>query len=127
VSLPAGTPLTSPASLGAGLVRDLERAVRGAQSQWHCPAVSAGVVRDGVLVWSCHVGSARLDPTVAPSDHTQYMIGSITKTFTAVLIMALRDAGRLVAGRSPRRVPPADQTWRYHHPADAGSCLRPAA
>jgi CubicO group peptidase (beta-lactamase class C family) len=46
-------------------------------------------------VWSCHVGSARLDPLTVPTDDTQYMIGSITKTFTAVLIMALRDAGRL--------------------------------
>ena len=76
-------------------MRDLEGAVRQAQSQWHCPGLSAGIVRDGALVWSCHVGSARLDPMVVPDDDTQYMIGSITKTFTAVLIMALRDAGRL--------------------------------
>jgi CubicO group peptidase (beta-lactamase class C family) len=78
-----------------GLVRDLERQVREAQSHWHSPAVSAGLVRDGALVWSTHVGSARLDPPAEPTDDTQYMIGSITKTFTAVLIMALRDAGRL--------------------------------
>ena len=32
---------------------------------------------------------------MAPGDDTQYMIGSITKTFTAVLVMALRDEGRL--------------------------------
>ena len=81
--------------LGGGLVRDLERRVREAQSLWHAPAVSAGIVRDGALVWSTHVGSARLDPVATPTDDTQYMIGSITKTFTAVLIMALRDAGRL--------------------------------
>ena len=81
--------------LGEALLRDLERRVREAQRQWHCPAVSAGIVREGALVWTTHVGSARLDPTTAPTDDTQYMIGSITKTFTAVLIMALRDAGRL--------------------------------
>jgi len=81
--------------LGQALVRDLERRVREAQSQWRSPAVSAGIVRDGALVWSAHVGSARLDPVTAATDDTQYLIGSITKTFTAVLIMALRDAGRL--------------------------------
>ena len=81
--------------LGEALNRDLDRRVREAQRQWHSPAVSAGIVRDGVLVWSAHVGSARLDPVTAPTDDTQYMIGSITKTFTAVMIMALRDAGRL--------------------------------
>ncbi len=83
------------ATLGAGLVADLERQVRAAQSQWHSPAVSAGIVRDGSLVWSTHVGAARLDPMLAPTDDTQYMIGSITKTFTAVLVMALCDAGRM--------------------------------
>ena len=90
--------MSTPASvvpLGKALARDLERRVREAQSVWHSPAVSAGLVRDGALVWSTHVGSARLDPVAAPNDDTQYMIGSITKTFTAVLIMALRDAGRL--------------------------------
>jgi len=81
--------------LGGALVRDLEFRVREAQSRWHSPAVSAGLVRDGALVWSTHIGSARLDPLSAPTDDTAYMIGSITKTFTAVLIMALRDAGRL--------------------------------
>jgi|GEM_PF-5075753 len=45
MSLPQGKP-----SLGAGMVKDLERQVRAAQSQWHAPAVSAGVVRDGELV-----------------------------------------------------------------------------
>jgi CubicO group peptidase (beta-lactamase class C family) len=81
--------------LGEALARDLDWRVREAQRQWHSPAVSAGIVRDGALVWSAHVGSARLDPVTAPTDDTQYLIGSITKTFTAVLIMALRDAGRL--------------------------------
>ena len=81
--------------LGPGLVRDLDRQVRQAQSDWHSPALSAGVIRDGALVWSTHIGSARLDVPTAPTDDTQYMIGSITKTFTAVLVMRLRDAGRL--------------------------------
>jgi CubicO group peptidase (beta-lactamase class C family) len=97
VSTPAkaSSPAGVLAPLGEGLVRDLERRVREAQSLWHSPAVSAGIVRDGALVWSAHVGSARLDRLSAPNDDTQYMIGSITKTFTAVLIMVLRDAGRL--------------------------------
>lgn len=83
------------AAVGPALARRLDLAVRQAQHDWRSPAVSAGVVRDGVLVWSSHVGSARLEPAVAPTDDTQYMIGSVTKTFTALLVMRLRDAGRL--------------------------------
>ncbi|HET6666634.1 MAG TPA: serine hydrolase domain-containing protein, partial [Intrasporangium sp.] len=33
--------------------------------------------------------------SVAATDSTQFMIGSVTKTFTALAVMALRDAGRL--------------------------------
>jgi CubicO group peptidase (beta-lactamase class C family) len=84
-----------PDDLSAGVARELERRLRAAQRDWRSPAVSAGVVRDGRLVWSGHVGSARLEAGAAPGDDTQYMIGSITKTFTAVLVMALRDEGRL--------------------------------
>ncbi len=89
------SPWLNSLHLGAGLVRDLEGQVRTAQSEWHSPAVSAGVVRDGALVWSTHVGSARVGSALAPTDDTQYMIGSITKTFTAVLVMALRDSGKI--------------------------------
>ncbi|MEO8518604.1 MAG: serine hydrolase domain-containing protein [Dermatophilaceae bacterium] len=87
--------MSSVLPLGAALVGDLNAQVHAAQSRWHTPAVSAGLIRDGELVWSAHVGSARLDPAIAPTDDTQYMMGSITKTFTAVLVMALRDAGRI--------------------------------
>jgi CubicO group peptidase (beta-lactamase class C family) len=54
------------------------------------------VVRDGVLVWSSHTGAARLaSPAFPASDDTQFMIGSVTKTFTALAVMSLRDEGRL--------------------------------
>ena len=66
-----------------------------AQRSWRTPGLSVGVVLGGQLVWSHHVGAARLDPVTPADDDTQFMIGSITKTFTAVLIMQLRDAGRL--------------------------------
>jgi CubicO group peptidase (beta-lactamase class C family) len=82
-------------ALSPELSRRLDRLVLQAQHDWRSPAVSAGIVRDGRLVWSTHVGSARLEPRTIPTDDTQYMIGSITKTFTAILVMALRDEGRL--------------------------------
>ena len=81
--------------LRPGTAARVDRAVALAQRQWHSPGVSVGLVRDGLLVHSVHVGSARLDPPVAAGDDTAYMIGSVTKTFTAVLVMRLRDAGAL--------------------------------
>jgi CubicO group peptidase (beta-lactamase class C family) len=56
------------------------------------PAVCAGVARDGELIWAG--GRGRVDGAV-PDAGTQYRAGSITKTFIAVAIMRLRDAGAL--------------------------------
>jgi CubicO group peptidase (beta-lactamase class C family) len=89
---------TTPAAsaLSSGLERDLLTRVVTAQRTWRSPGVSAGVVRDGQLAWSTHVGSARLgDAPVPADDDTQFMIGSVTKTFTALVVMSLRDEGRL--------------------------------
>ncbi len=81
--------------LSPRLQRTLEAKLVEAQRSWRTPGLSVGVVRDCELVWSHHVGAARVDPATPADDDTQFMIGSITKTFTAVLVLQLRDAGRL--------------------------------
>jgi CubicO group peptidase (beta-lactamase class C family) len=77
------------------LAATLSAEVADAQRRWRAPGLSVGVTRDGDLAWSRHVGSARLDPPVVATDETQVMVGSITKTFTALLVMQLRDEGRI--------------------------------
>ena len=56
------------------------------------PSLVAGVVRDGEFVWSGGYGD--LDGVADLTDR-QYRIGSITKTFTAVLVLQLVRDGRL--------------------------------
>src|SRR5215212_647428 len=60
------------------------------QRDGRAPGLVAGVVRDGGLAWSAGVGEV-------PGEHTdvQYRLGSISKTVTAVVVMRLRDEGRL--------------------------------
>ena len=65
------------------------------QSRERAPSVVAAVFRDGEVVWRGAVGNAELArPEPATPAHA-YRIGSITKTFTAVCILQLRDAGAL--------------------------------
>lgn len=59
------------------------------------PSVSAAVFRDGGLLWQGVIGLADVGRDEAATGDHAYRIGSITKTFTAVAIMQLRDAGRL--------------------------------
>lgn len=73
---------------------DLDRRLADAQRTWRAPSVVAAVVREGEVTWSGAVGQAEVDGTPAAAD-VSYRIGSITKTFTAVLVLQLRDAGLL--------------------------------
>lgn len=77
------------------LVSDLRHRVLRVQKEQRLPSVSAAVARSGELLWSEAVGVADNDAGAAATPDTQYRVGSITKTFTAVAIMQLRDAGEL--------------------------------
>ncbi|QKW07837.1 beta-lactamase family protein [Streptomyces sp. NA04227] len=75
--------------------RALLHRIAVAQTEGRTPSLVAAVVRGGKPVWSeartCVDGHA-------PDLDVQYRIGSITKTFTAVLVMRLRDEGLLDLG-----------------------------
>ena len=60
------------------------------QREGRAPSLVAGVVRGGGLAWSAGRGDV-------PEPHTdvQYRLGSISKTITAVVVMRLRDDGRV--------------------------------
>ncbi len=74
----------------------LDHLLAAAQREGRLPSVTAGLVRGGELVWSGAAGTVdgRADGRRADAD-TQYRMGSITKTFVAVCVLRLRDAGRL--------------------------------
>lgn len=59
------------------------------------PGMSASVVYDQELIWSKGYGLADLERRIPADADTIYEIGSITKLFNAVMLMQLRDAGKL--------------------------------
>ncbi len=66
------------------------------QSERRIPSLVAGLVRGGELVWSAGRGEVE---GIEPDHDVQYRIGSITKTFVAVLVMRLRDEGLIDLAR----------------------------
>ncbi len=60
------------------------------QRDGRAPGLVAGVVRDGGLAWSAGRGDV-----AEPHTDVQYRLGSISKTVTAVVVMRLRDEGRV--------------------------------
>ena len=65
------------------------------QRKGRIPGLFAGVQRDGRLVWGQGIGTTDVDDRRTPGPDDQFLVASNTKTFTAVMVMQLRDAGRL--------------------------------
>ncbi|MFF3848549.1 serine hydrolase domain-containing protein [Streptomyces sp. NPDC002328] len=86
---------TSQEELLPGTRRALLHRIAVAQAEGRSPSLVAAVVRDGRAVW--HGARTSVDGH-APDENVQYRIGSITKTFTAVLVLRLRDEGALDLG-----------------------------
>ena len=85
-------------------VNRVDAIVAAAQASGRAPSVVAGVVRDGTVMHVAGAGNAgatnagdadRRSASQPPQRDLQYRIGSITKSFTAALVLMLRDEGRL--------------------------------
>ncbi|MEU8540108.1 serine hydrolase domain-containing protein [Streptomyces sp. NPDC048717] len=72
--------------------RALLHRIAVAQTEGRAPSFAAGVVREGKAVW---FGARSCVDGHEPDTGTQFRIGSITKVFTAVLVMRMRDEGLL--------------------------------
>jgi CubicO group peptidase (beta-lactamase class C family) len=59
------------------------------------PGMSVGVVYDQNLVWSHGFGYAHIDKKIPASPSTIYSICSISKLFTSISVLKLRDQGHL--------------------------------
>ncbi|GIF00186.1 serine hydrolase domain-containing protein [Paractinoplanes rishiriensis] len=71
-----------------------ERAARKAQADGRIPALSVALHRADREPWTCTIGdSGNPDHPLGPD--TRFRIGSVTKTFTAVLVLQARDDGLL--------------------------------
>lgn len=86
------TDTAPPAELLPATRRALFHRIAVGQAEGRAPSLVGAVVRDGQLVWS---GARSAPGGPAPDADTQYRIGSLTKTFVAVLVLRLRDEGLL--------------------------------
>lgn len=77
------------------------------------PSLTYGLVVDGELVASKSLGEADLGAHRAADLDTVYRVGSITKTFTALALMRLRDEGKLSLDDAAERYVPELARVRY--------------
>ncbi|MGJ3560211.1 serine hydrolase domain-containing protein [Streptomyces sp. INA 01156] len=104
---------TPQEELLAGTRRALLHRIAVAQAEERAPSLVATVVRDGEAVWE---GARTSLEGNAPDGDTQYRIGSLTKTFTAVLVIRLRDEGVVDLGEPLEKYLPGTGAGRRPSP-----------
>lgn len=72
-----------------------DAALRSDQAAHGIPGLQVAIVHGDEMLWSHSYGIADLASGTPVADGTRFVIGSISKLFTAIAIVRLRDAGRL--------------------------------
>jgi len=87
-------PLTEDSRVASAL-KLVEIWVEGQADYQNIPGVSAGIVYDQKLIWSKGFGFSDLEKKTPATPATIYSICSISKLFTSIAVMQLRDQGKL--------------------------------
>jgi len=77
------------------VLAELEADIEKARVAKKIAGLSAAIVYDQDVLWSKGFGFADLEKKIPADSATVYRVGSVTKVFTAVMLMQLRDAGKL--------------------------------
>ncbi|HET9355654.1 MAG TPA: serine hydrolase domain-containing protein [Sphingomicrobium sp.] len=77
------------------------------------PGIAYGVVIDGKLVHLAYSGQRNLATKAPVGPDTRFRIASMSKAFTALAILSLRDQGRLRLDDLAERHVPEMRHWRY--------------
>ena len=74
---------------------EVERLFNSWFERVHAPGAVMGIIIDGELVWVKNAGIRELKERAPVTAHTVFRIASMTKSFTALSILKLRDEGKL--------------------------------
>ncbi len=94
-------------------IPEIDRMMQGFAERAHVPGIAYGIVVDGRVI---HVGTAGIRNTAtnaAVDTGTVFRIASMTKSFTALSILQLRDQGRLSLDDPAERYVPELKQLRY--------------
>lgn len=79
----------------------------------HVPGAAYGVVKDGRLIHVGTIGTQDQDSKRAVTADSRFRIASMSKAFTALAVLKLRDAGKLSLDAPAERYVPELRGWRY--------------
>jgi serine beta-lactamase-like protein LACTB, mitochondrial len=77
------------------LAAELDGLAKKSLQEWGAPSISVAVAIEQKLVWAGARGYADIDGRVPGTIHSQYRIGSISKSLTSMAMVRLVEAGKL--------------------------------
>jgi len=92
---------------------EIDRLFSAFAERGHVPGIAYGVLVDGVLIHSGTAGYRELATKSPVNDDTVFRIASMTKSFTALCILKLRDDGRLSLDDPAERYVPELGKMKY--------------
>lgn len=73
----------------------VDRFIAARMDSFQIPGVSLAILRKGEMIYAKGYGQANLEWNIPTTAQTNYLIGSVTKTFTAAAVLILWEEGRL--------------------------------
>jgi CubicO group peptidase (beta-lactamase class C family) len=95
LGLAATTSLSAQRSDRGAIITQIDSVVQAEMASSKTPAMSVAVSRKGEVILAKGYGLANVELSVPATANTVYRTGSITKQFTAALIMQLVEAGKI--------------------------------
>ncbi|MGQ0660012.1 serine hydrolase domain-containing protein, partial [Sphingosinicella sp.] len=107
---PAGGPMQAPIER---ISNELDPYFSRYRTEQHVPGLVYGIVAGGQLAYVQTFGSPTNDPQGVVTPDTLFRIASMSKAFTALAILKLRDEGRLRLDAPAEDYVPELRRWRY--------------
>src|SRR4249920_3481198 len=92
---------------------EVDRAMENYRLDAHIPGMVWGIVQDGQLVHVMGTGVQDIDTKRPVNADTLFRIASMTKAFTALSILKLRDEGKLALDAPAETYVPELREWHY--------------
>jgi CubicO group peptidase (beta-lactamase class C family) len=108
---PTATP-AAPATM-ARLIPEIDRLFETFQRESHAPGLIYGIVADGRLVHVRGFGVQDIEARRPVTADSLFRIASMSKAFTALAILRLRDEGRISLDALAETYVPELRSWRY--------------
>lgn len=106
-------PTSAPAASVEAMAPEITAYFEAYMKNAHVPGLVFGVVKDGRLVLVRGLGVQDVETGQPVTPESRFRIASMSKAFTALAILKLRDAGKLSLDAPAERYVPEMKGWRY--------------